>query len=108
MCNGNTWSIACANDFGINEARVICRQLGFDSNYVNYTQHPRIIESTEIQGEIISLPTFFSDGFKGCSGCEASLDECQVQDQILVGRKRRGQSLRPTCRYQAAVQCGGM
>ena len=106
MCNGNTWSIACANDFGINEARVICRQLGFDSNYVNYTQHPRIIESTETKGEIIPLPTFVNDEFQGCSGCEASLAECRVQ--ILDDRKRRGISLRPTCQYQAAVQCGGM
>ena len=104
MCNGNTWSIACANDFGINEARVICRQLGFNSNYVNYTQHVRIIESIETQGELILLPTF--DEFEGCSGCEASLAECQVE--ILDDRKRRGLSSRPTCQYQAAIQCGGM
>lgn len=97
MCNGNSWSIACANVFGINEARVICRQLGFNSNYVNYTQQARIIERT--------IPTF-EDQFEGCSGCEASLAECQVQ--LFGGRERRGLSSRSTCQYQAAVQCGGM
>ena len=96
MCNGNSWTIACANVFGINEARVICRQLGFNSNYMNYTQHVQIIESRAT----------FDDQFEGCSGCEASLAECQVQR--LGDRERRGLSSRSTCQYQAAVQCGGI
>ena len=104
--NGETWSIACANVFGINEARVICRQLGFNSTYVNYTQHVRIINSIEMQGELIPIPTV--SGFVGCFGNERSLSECG--ESGFGGRRKRGVRpvAQPTCQYQAGVQCGGM
>lgn len=106
VCNGETWSIACANVFGINEARVICRQLGFNSTYINYTQHMRIINSIEMQGELIPIPTV--NEFVGCFGNELNLSECV--ERRLLGRRKRGirPVVQPTCQYQAGVQCGGM
>ena len=112
VCNRNIWSVACADAFGINEARVICRQLGFNSTYVNYTQlqHVQIINSIEIQGELVPVdlvPIF--DEFVGCLGNEASLAECQGRI-LTVTRRKRGLSLevQPTCQYRAGVQCGGI
>lgn len=107
VCNGEIWSIACANVYGINEAKVICRQLGFNSTYVNYTQHVQIINSIEMQGELIPLPTFNSE-FVGCFGNELSLLECA--ESGFGGRRKRGVRpvAPPTCQYQAGVQCGGM
>lgn len=107
VCNEDTWSIACADAFGINEAKVICRQLGFNSTYVNYTRHVQITNSIETQGELVPIPMFGE--FVGCLGNEANLTECQ--DRILiVGRRKRGLSsgVQPTCHYQAGVQCGGI
>ena len=120
VCNRNTWSIVCADTFGINEARVICRQLGFNSTYVNYAQlqHVQIINSIEIQEELVPVdlvpvdlvpvdlvPIF--DEFVECLGNEASLAECRI---LSVDRRKRGLSsgIQPTCQYQAGVQCGGI
>ena len=105
VCNGNTWSIACADIIGINEARVICRQLGFNSTYVNNAQQ-LLINSIETKGDLDTIPTF--NEFEGCLGSEASLTECRGRF-LLVGRRKRGQIsiLGTPCQYQAVVQCGG-
>lgn len=104
VCNQHTWSIACADAFGINEARVICRQLGFNSTYVNYTQH-MLTSSIETKEED-TIPIFSE--FDGCTGSEANLTNCQ--GQFLLPRRKRGLSsgVQPSCQYQAGVQCGGI
>ena len=122
VCNQNTWSIACANAFGVNEARVICRQLGFSPNYVNYTQHV-LISDLETKGET-TTPT--CSMFVGCFGNEENLSGCRGRSvarrrrrglseqptcaRFLGGRRRRGlsDSMEPACAYQAGVQCGGI
>lgn len=32
VCHGNKWRTICNSRFGTNEAKVICRQLGFPEN----------------------------------------------------------------------------
>ena len=108
VCNGNTWSIACAEAFGPNEARIICRQLEFNSTHVNYFIVP-VLSNVGIVLLQRIIPTF--DEFSGCLGIEENLSECRGQTEGAEDRRKRGLQLGElgelSCSQQAGVQCGG-
>ena len=98
ICNKQgSWSIACADSFDIRKASVVCRQLGFNSAFVNYFNQSFLLNVT---------PTFIDR--LSCSGSETSLNNCSTIDEEsqtdldvvnIPGR---------LCDSNVYLQCGGI
>ena len=102
ICNeeGN-WSISCTDIIGVNEAKVICRQLGFTPGFTNYLS-VRVSQTDE-------RPMFFGTSLS-CSGNETSLSGCLASPSptpgIPVGGRRKRRS--SFCFSQVRLRCGGI
>lgn len=84
------WGTVCDDHWGIDDANVVCRQLG----YCGATSAPR--EAAYGRG---SGPIHYDD--VACNGCEARLADCS---NIGIGMH----NCRPDHREDAGVVCKGM
>ena len=107
VCINNAWGTVCNSRFGTNDARVICRQLGFngDGKSINFKSHCQELKNftearpfrttTSLFGQAVG-PIFLHN--LACTGIESKIIECT---QSAIGLHQCDHT------RDAGVQCFG-
>lgn len=102
VCINGTWGKICASNFDINDAKVVCAQLGYTPYGEIYGIIGLYISNNTIGSQYISQHSYFSYlpvniQYLNCNGSETSIFDCHQNNNIQYCSYRYS--------YAAAVVC---
>uniref|UniRef100_A0A1X7VF49 SRCR domain-containing protein n=1 Tax=Amphimedon queenslandica TaxID=400682 RepID=A0A1X7VF49_AMPQE len=82
-CNGQ-WGTVCEDSFGITDARVVCRQLGY-SNYVTATRLPGTVSQPIWLDKVIKFNSNFTTSSNTLSTCRYADSTSSGTSDAVIG-----------------------